>query len=175
LLALGRLHRNKAFDVLLRALADIPDAHLWLAGEGPLAEPLRRLARELGVAARVGFLGWRDDAAALMAAADVLVCPSREEPFGNVIVEAWARRLPVVAAAAAGPKWLVAHEKTGLLVPVDDAAALASAVTRLLADRALAARLIDAGHAAYAAEFTERSVVAGYLALFERTRAQCAA
>lgn len=175
LLALGRLHRNKAFDVLLRAMRDVPDAHLWIAGDGPLGEVLRQLAHDLGVAARVRFLGWRDDAPALMAAADVVVCPSREEPFGNVIVEAWAHRRAVVAAAAAGPAWLVAHERTGLLVPVEDAAALAREVHRLLADRALAARLADAGHAAFREQFSEGTVVARYLALFERTIAQCAA
>jgi glycosyltransferase involved in cell wall biosynthesis len=173
--ALGRLHQNKAFDVLLRALADVPDAHLWLAGDGPLGEALRRLAGELGISERVHFLGWRDDAAALLAAADVLVCPSRDEPFGNVIVEAWAHRVPVVAAAAAGPAWLVAHGRTGLLVPVDDAGALAREIRRVVADRALARTLADAGHADYRDRFTERTVIADYLGLFRSTLARCAA
>jgi glycosyltransferase involved in cell wall biosynthesis len=156
-------------------MAEIPAAHLWLAGEGVLGGQLRHLAKELGILDRVHFLGWRDDAAALMAAADILVCPSREEPFGNVIVEAWARRLPVVAAAAAGPAWLVAHERTGLLFPVDDAAALAREARRLLADRTYAGRLAEAGHAAYLDQFAERSVVTRYLGLFQSSLAQCAA
>ena len=97
LLALGRLHENKGFDTLIRALALLPDHHLWLAGEGPLEESLRRLARETGVEERVRLLGWRADTAALYAACDAFVCPSRHEPFGNIIVEAWAQRVPVVA------------------------------------------------------------------------------
>jgi glycosyltransferase involved in cell wall biosynthesis len=175
LLALGRLHRNKAFDVLLRALPEVPAAHLWLAGDGELRDGLVRLARHLGVADRVAFLGWRDDAAALMAAADVLVCPSRVEPFGNVVVEAWAHGLPVVAAAAAGPAWLIDHERTGLLVAREDAAALAAALRRILADRALGERLAAAGRVAHAEQFSERVVVARYLGLFERALETCAA
>ncbi|HLY58510.1 MAG TPA: glycosyltransferase, partial [Stellaceae bacterium] len=88
LLALGRLHLNKGFDVLLRALAKLPGVWLWLAGEGPEAASLTRLAAVLGVANRVRFLGWRDDSAALMATADLVVCPSRHEPLGNVVIEA---------------------------------------------------------------------------------------
>jgi glycosyltransferase involved in cell wall biosynthesis len=175
LLALGRLHHNKAFDVLLRALSDVPEAYLWLAGDGELRDRLEQLAHHAGVADRVRFLGWRDDAAALMAAADVLVCPSRVEPFGNVVVEAWAHDLPVVAAEAAGPAWLIDHERTGLLVAREDAAALAAALRRILADRALGERLAAAGRAAYAEQFSERVVVARYLGLFERALETCAA
>jgi glycosyltransferase involved in cell wall biosynthesis len=174
-LALGRLHHGKAFDVLLRALPEVPRAHLWLAGEGALRGVLEELARRLGVADRVRFLGWRDDAAALMAAADALVCPSRVEPFGNVIVEAWAHGLPVVAAAAAGPAWLIAHEQTGLLVAREDSAELAAALRRVFADQALAERLGAAGRQAYAERFSERVVVARYLGLFERVLGTCAA
>jgi glycosyltransferase involved in cell wall biosynthesis len=174
-LALGRLHRNKAFDVLLRGMAEIPAAHLWLAGDGALDQELRRLANDLGLAERVHFLGWRDDTAALMATADILVCPSREEPFGNVIVEAWAHRLPVAAAASAGPGWLVTHERTGLLFPVDDAAALAREARRLIADRAFAGRLAEAAYATYLEQFGEGAVIARYLGLFRNSLARCAA
>jgi glycosyltransferase involved in cell wall biosynthesis len=68
LLGLGRLHRDKGFDLLLGALQKLPDAWLWLAGEGPEARRLDKLAAELSVASRVRFLGWRDDVPALMAA-----------------------------------------------------------------------------------------------------------
>ena len=104
---------------------------------------------------------------ALLAACDLLVCPSRHEPLGNVVLEAWAQGRPVVAAAAQGPSALIDEGGTGLLVPRDDAGALAEALARVLADRALAARLAAGGRAAYEAAFTERAVVAGYLQLFE--------
>ncbi len=169
LLALGRLHPNKGFDVLLRALAQIPRARLWLAGEGPERAMLERLAQDLGIAPRVRLIGWRDDPAALMAAADVVVCPSRREPLGNVVIEAWAHGVPVVAAAAAGPGALIRSGETGVLAPIDDADALARAIVHVLnGDRRA---LIEAGRAAYEREFTEPAVVAAYQALFERVAA----
>ena len=88
LLALGRLHKVKAHDVALRALARLPGAWLWIAGAGPREAQLKRLAAELRVADRVRFLGWRDDAPALYRAADVCVFPSRFEPLGNVVIQA---------------------------------------------------------------------------------------
>ena len=165
-LALGRLHPNKGFDVLLTAIRRVPQLYLWLAGEGELRAPLERQARELDIAARVRFLGWRDDASALMAAADFLVCPSRHEPLGNVIIEAWAAGVPVIATMTAGPSVLITHDKTGLLVPADDAGALAIAMRRIVDDEALKARLAAAGHAAYEAEFSEPHVVGLYRDFF---------
>ncbi len=168
LLALGRLHANKGFDVLLSALPQIPRAVLWLGGEGPEEDALKRLAKELGVAGRVHFLGWRRDVAALMAAADIFLCPSRHEPLGNVVIEAWAQRVPVVATASAGPASLIKDRKNGLLVPIEDADALARAVAALLADAPFAKEIAEAGYAAYSADYTEQSVVAQYCAFFDR-------
>ncbi|HWI28271.1 MAG TPA: glycosyltransferase [Stellaceae bacterium] len=167
-LALGRLHPNKAFDMLLSALALVPEVYLWLAGEGELRQTLALQARALGVASRVRFLGWRDDTAALLAACDFLVCPSRREPLGNVVIEAWAASRPVVAVASEGPRALIADDETGLLAPIDDARALAGAMRRVAADGALRERLSAAGRAAYDAEFSEARVVTLYRDFFEQ-------
>jgi glycosyltransferase involved in cell wall biosynthesis len=168
ILALGRLHGNKAFDVLIKAMPAIPGAQLWLAGEGPLRAELEQLAASLGVAGRVRFLGWREDVAALMAAADIFVCPSRHEPLGNVVIEAWAQGLPVVATASEGPRQLITPGLDGLLTPVDDPVALAAAITDVAEDADLAARLGTGGRAAYERDFTEAAVVARYLAFFDK-------
>jgi glycosyltransferase involved in cell wall biosynthesis len=161
-LALGRLHPNKAFDVLIPAMARVPRLHLWLAGEGDERGMLERQAASQGVAGRLHFLGWRDDVAALMASADFLVCPSRHEPLGNVVIEAWAAGLPVIAARSAGPEALLRDGETGLLVPIDDVTGLAAAMERLIDDGGMRARLAAAGRAAYAAGFAEDRVVALY-------------
>ncbi|BBK31062.1 glycosyltransferase involved in cell wall biosynthesis [Stella humosa] len=171
LLAAGRLHRNKAFDVLLAALARLPRATLWLAGEGPERDALTRQAADLGVAARVRFLGWRDDVAALCGAADIFVCPSRHEPLGNVVLEAWARGLPMVAASSQGPAGLIEDGRTGLLVPIDDAEALAAAIDRVLEDPALARDLARAGRAQHDAHFSEAAVVGRYIEFFQQVAA----
>lgn len=157
-LALGRLHRNKAFDILIRALPHLPGVHARIAGEGPERAALTALAAELGVADRVHLLGWRQDTAALLAACDVLVCPSRQEPLGNVVIEGWSARRPVVAAAAEGPTELIEHGQTGLLVPVDDPAALAHAIRDALSDP-MRSCLAQAGRLRYEAHFAEAAVV----------------
>ena len=162
LLALGRLHRNKGFDVLLRALAALPEHWLWIGGEGPLEAELRRLADELGVAGRVRFLGWRDDTAPLFGAADAFVCSSRIEPFGNIVVEAWAARVPLVAARVQGPAALLSDGEDGLLVPPEDAGAMAAAIRRLAGEPALADRLTDAGRPRFEAAYSEPVVVGAY-------------
>ncbi|MCY0959488.1 glycosyltransferase [Streptomyces sp. H27-H5] len=103
----GRLVPGKRFDVLVRAVAALPGAHLLLAGDGPERAALRRLAADLGAQSRIHLLGERDplgDSAdgrtpgipALLAAMDVFVSPSREEAFGLAVVEALAAGLPVL-------------------------------------------------------------------------------
>lgn len=166
LLGMGRLHASKAHDVTLRALARLPDAWLWIAGSGPLEGELKRLAAELGVAERVRWLGWRADAAALYRTADVCVFPSRFEPLGNVVIEAWANGAPVVAARSIGPAALIEDGEDGRLVPVDDAEALAAAVRELIDDRALRYCLIERGRAKAAAEFSPAVVVPQWRTLF---------
>jgi len=167
-LALGRLHPNKGFDVLIEAVARAPGIHLWLAGEGPERAQLETRAQRLGVGSRVRFLGWREDTAALLASADMLVCPSRREPLGNVVIEAWAAGKPVVASASAGPAVLIRDGVTGLLVPVEDADALAGSMTRLAENPTLRAELAAAGRSAHATEFSEGAVVAEYQEFLER-------
>ncbi len=168
LLALGRLHENKAFDVLIRALTLVPGVYLWLAGEGPEREALEALAEKLALMPRIRFLGWRDDAAALFAAADVFVCPSRHEPLGNAVVEAWARNIPVVAARSQGPGALIKDGRNGLLAPVDDGEALARAIRTVLSDADLAARLAAGGYKAFTAAYTEEVAVKKYLKFFKK-------
>jgi glycosyltransferase involved in cell wall biosynthesis len=166
LLVLARLQPAKGIDLAIRALADIPDAVLWIAGDGPLVRDLQQLARDVGVTARVRFLGWRDDRSALLKAATVCLVPSRHEPFGNVVVNAWAHGVPLVAARSQGPGYLIRDGQDGLLVPVDDAPALAAAVRRVIDDRALAGHLAAEGTMRAAAEFSEAAVVRRYLEVF---------
>lgn len=166
LLALGRLHEAKAHDVALEAMTRLPDAWLWIAGSGPQETRLKALADALGVADRVRFLGWRDDASALYRAADACLFPSRYEPLGNVVIQCWAHGLPVAAAASKGPAALIRDGEDGLLVPIDDAQALAEAARRLLDDAGLRARLAGGGAARVARDFSEAAVVAEWRTLF---------
>ncbi len=166
LLALGRLHTKKAHDILFRAMVSVPETYLLLAGEGPIHSELEKLANGLGIASRVRFLGWRRDADRLFAAADICVMPSRFEPLGNVVLEAWAHRTPLIAARATGPEWLVEDERDGLLFPVDDVDALAAGLKRLLSDPGLGRRLVTGGHKRFLRDFSRQAVVEQYLRFF---------
>lgn len=155
IVALGRLVERKGVDVVVRALAELPDAELVVAGgparaeldRDPEALRLRALARELGVAERVELLGRvdHDDAAALLATADVVACTPWYEPFGMVPLEAMACARPVVGSAVGGLLDSIEDGVTGLHVPPRDVAGTAAALRTLLADPELAARMGRAG------------------------------
>ena len=160
--ACGRLHPNKGFDVLLRAFKDVPDAHLWLAGDGPLRQALRSLCAELGLDHRVRFLGWQASVNPHLRAADLFVCPSRHEPHGNIVLEAWAHGCPLVAAATDGPAELVEHGVTGWLTRNEDAGDLARGIKALLRDRDRAAGLAQAGAERYRQRFAKTRILDQY-------------
>ena len=162
---MGRLHGNKAFDVLITALARLPGVHAALAGDGPERAALAAQACGLGVAERVHFLGWRREQAGLRAACAMLCCPSRQVPLGTVVREGCSAGFPGVAAAAAGPSELIRAGETGLLVPPEDPDALAAALGSVLADRALADRLGAAGRAEYEAVHAVGPVLGRWRAL----------
>ncbi len=161
--ALGRLHPNKAFDVLLEAIVRVPSVYLWIAGEGPLRDELEKKAEFHAVKPRTRFLGWREDTPAILASADLFVCPSRHEPLGNVVIEAWAQGVPVVAADSYGPGTLIEQRETGILVPVDDAKTMGLAIRSLLEDDKLRNRIARQGNKAYKKDFTEKIVVGQYM------------
>jgi glycosyltransferase involved in cell wall biosynthesis len=162
LLVLARLHPVKGIDTFLRALAAVPGPFAWIAGDGPERGTYERQCQQLGLSGRVRFLGWRNDRKALLEACDIVVLPSRYEPFGTVILEAWAMRRPLVATRADGARQYVRDGETGLLCGIDDVAGLAGCLRRVADDAALRARLAEAGHRRYSAEFT-RDIVLGRL------------
>ena len=168
ILAMGRLHENKAFDVLLEAVSRVPNVYLWLAGDGPLREVLETQAEKLGIKSRIRFLGWRNDPEKLYAAADMFVCPSRHEPLGNVIIESWAQRIPVIAADSLGPKDLICHGENGLLFSIDDVMGLVQGIKHLIEDNALKEKLVFKANQDFAETFTESIVVAKYRKFFDK-------
>ncbi|MBF9037093.1 glycosyltransferase [Rhodobacterales bacterium LSUCC0387] len=163
----GRFIHRKGFDTLIRAFAQVDGAYLWLAGEGEKRPALEALARDLGVMDRVRFLGWVEEPMHLVASADAYVMPSRHEPLGNVILEAWRSATPVVATRSEGPSWFCQDGKDALLVDIDDVDAMAQALLRLQAKPDLAAQLVAAGQAQLSEKFTKSRVLAQYLALID--------
>lgn len=169
LVALGRLHEAKAFDTLITAIEKLPDeVHLWIAGEGPERNILEKLIIDLGVEDRVTLLGWRDDRADLFAAADICVFPSRFEPFGTVFVQAWAHKIPLITTAADGPRQFVRNDEDGLIVPIDDAEALAKAILRLKDDQDLQKLFINKGFERYKNEFSTQTTLKSYMDFYQK-------
>jgi glycosyltransferase involved in cell wall biosynthesis len=132
-------------DSFRSVLHDAPDAWLMLAGDGELRAPLEAQARDLGIEKHVTFLGARLDVAELFAAMDVYCLPSHFEGMPLSLFEAMAARRPIVATSVVGIRDLLVDGVNGLLVPPDDAAALARTLLRLRREPELAAALVESG------------------------------
>jgi glycosyltransferase involved in cell wall biosynthesis len=168
---IARLCDVKGQRELIEALPSLPEARLVLAGidqeqGGAFQAGLERDAERLGVRDRVVFAGHRDDGARLLDSLDVFVLPSWTEGLPLVVLEAMARRRPVVATPVGGTAEVVADGETGLLVPPRDPHALAAAIRRLLDDADLRRRMGEAGYervrTRFSAEAMERRVLEIY-------------
>ncbi len=168
LLSLSRLHTKKGLDVLLNAMMQLPEAYLWIAGSGPLERELKQQTKSLNIENRVRFLGWRNDREALLETCDICVFPSRYEPFGAVVIEAWATEKPLVTAKAAGPKAYVQNEENGLIVEIDDVDALAHAIRRVIDDKELRENIIKNGKKDYDENFTKEVFKRNVIELYNR-------
>jgi len=159
LLCVARLIPIKGHIVLLRAFAEakrhLPELELDIAGRGPLEPALRALARELGVADSVRFVGYVAPVADAIERCAIVVVPSLGEGFGMVALEAMERARPVIAAEIGGLGELVQHGKTGLLVAPGDHAPLCDAILELAGDLPRAAEMGRAGRERALAHFPQ--------------------
>ena len=174
LLAVGRLSYYKGFDVLMRALVQVPQAQLLLIGSGECDAALRALTRELGIESRVRFAGHIGDAelASAYAQADAFCLPSidRAEAFGLVLLEAMRAGLPIIASniRGSGVTYVVRDGETGVLVAPSDAATLGSAIEKFASDPNLRQRLGAAGRQRWQEEFTLRRSAQQIAQLYEQ-------
>ena len=167
--SVGRLIAHKNHALAIRALTRLPGVSLAIVGEGPLAGELRREAVALGVSDRVVLAGLRNDARALMGAADAVCFSSISEGLPLVALEALAAGKPLVATDVRGLHELLSDGEDALLVPAGDAASLSAALARTLDDMDLARKLAEGGRRT-ASKYSEQAMVAAYLDLYERWR-----
>lgn len=169
LLFVGRLAPQKGVDVLLRSLATLDRGwRLRIAGDGPERGRLGYLTKELGLEERVEFLGWiqRDDLPSLYQSADVFVFPSYDEGMPNVVLEALASGLPIVATKIAGNDQLVLQSENGFLVPAGDSAAFADALRVVTNDRGLRRSMAARSRALAVDEFSWARAAEAYETYF---------
>jgi len=163
MMAVGRLDRQKGFDLLIDAFAKIaasfPKWNVVILGEGLERENLTRLIEEKELQNRVTLAGWTADPESEMHKSDLFVLSSRFEGFPNVLLEAMACGLPVIACdCPSGPKQIVRHEIDGLVVPSEDITALSAAMERMVSDEAFRKSCAERS-----AEIVERYSVKNFL------------
>ena len=176
LLTIGRLVREKGFDVAIEAMAlvlgQFPGARLIIAGDGPERQALEGQTNRLGIASQVEFAGWvgREGIADLINRASMVLMPSRwEEAFGLVALEAMQMARPVVATRVGGLPEVVADGTSGILVPKENSEAMAHAVTRLLADPALARNMGANGRELAQRKFSFGRFITDHERLYDKT------
>lgn len=171
LLSVGRLRHQKGHEVLLRAMPEVlkefPRAQLLIAGDGVLRQELEAQAAALNVYANVKFLGMRKDVPILLSLADVFVFPSRFEGMPNAVLEAMSMGRPVIATSVQGVDELIQDEVNGLLVPMEDSAALSQAILCLLSDPAKRQQLGNAARARIESEYTVERMCRQYEQLLQ--------
>ena len=169
----GRIFRGKGQEALVRAMPTVlrqaaqarllivgGDDRVANAGGGSHADELKTLVSDLGIGHAVSFIGHVRDIAGVLAACDIFALPSFEEPFGLVYLEAMAMRRPVVALLSGGAPEVVEDGRSGILVPERDDAALAAALSALIRDPALRARLGAEGRVQVETKFTPERLAA---------------
>ena len=165
--SIGRLDGQKAYDVLVRALPQLPDVTAVVIGEGEERGPLVELAGSLGVAERMLLPGWSDEPRRHLRTFDVFVLPSRVEGLPLVLIEAMLAGVPVVATDVGSVAEAVVDGSTGLLVPPEDPDALAAAIASLLRDPGLRREMGVRARERAIELFTADAMAARYEALYD--------
>lgn len=169
----GRFVKVKGHATLLAAFARLPAEiagrrpRLILLGDGPLRTDLEAQARALGIIDRIVWAGWQHEPAQWFHLADAVVFPSRdEETLGNVVLEAWAYRKPLVATAFRGAREIARHGEDSWIVPCDDPEALAAGIEGLLGDAAVRNAFVAQGVRRVTDDFGEAAILVRYQALY---------
>ncbi|MCM0083369.1 glycosyltransferase [Geomonas sp. Red32] len=174
--SVGTLKKEKNQLMLLKAVSELvrsgfrTEFELWLVGDGPDRGELEAFVEKEKLSGRVRFLGRREDIPALLAESSVLVSTSKAEHEGlsNVILEAMASALPVIATRSVGTGEVVVEGKTGYLVPEDDVFALCNRLKALLQDASLSRRMGDAGRALVTERYSIAAMIASYEEEYQR-------
>ena len=168
-LLLGRLHEGKGFDIALFALNMLPqNVHMLIVGEGPEHGRLLDAVHADGQGHRAHFAGWIDNTSPFFAAADSFLLPSRNQSSCNVILEAWAHKLPVICTDIPAVKALVTPGENAVVIPPEDDVAVGKALQALVDDKELRLKLAQKGNKHVHDAYSQKIVMQAYDKLYRQ-------
>ena len=166
ILGLGRFHDNKGFDILIKAVARLPGHYLWLVGSGKLKNYYISLAQKHNLIDRFRIIDWQKNVSEIYNTADILVCSSRIEPLGNIILEGWAHKIPVIASDIMGPGKLIDNKINGLKFSLGDSEQLLGCLKKISEDEELRNKIVKNGYTEYLNNFSKEKVMKKFLNFF---------
>ena len=168
IICLGRFHKNKGIDILLKAMTYISDYDLWIIGRGEEKKLYDQIIRQYKLEKKVYFHDWTDNISKYLNASNILICPSRHEPFGNVIIEAWAHKIPVIVSETGGPKVIVKNNFNGLKFKNEDMFDLLKKIKLIKNNINLRKKITLNGFQEFKAKYAEHLIIDKYIKFFQK-------
>ncbi len=168
LLAMGRFHENKGFDILIKSMTFLPDYKLLLVGNGSLKDHYINLINTLNLKNRIKIYEWTDNISSFLNSSSMLICPSRHEPFGNIIIDAWAHHVPVISSDIGGPNKLIKDKINGLKFEKNNVFNLVKKIKEISNNEKLKKKIINNAYHEYNSRFTEKKIIKEYISFFRK-------
>ena len=171
---MGRFHENKAIDILIKSMPFLPSFKLIIVGNGLLENSYRLLINKLNLSDRIKIYKWSNDISNFLTNASMLICPSRHEPFGNIVIDGWAHQIPVVVSNVGGPGSIVKHRYNGLKFEKDNIFDLVNKIKMLSSDESLKKKVTANGFKLFKSKYSEKVIVTKYIGFFNKICKLCA-
>lgn len=165
----ARLHSVKGLDTAIEALKRLPENFVYLiVGNGPEEENLRSLAKKLNIEDRVIFAGWQNNITPYCYISDIFIVPSRHEPFGSVLLEAWSHQLPLITSDSQGARAITRHQETCFIFRKNNVQELTTAILAVESNVELKEMLIKQGYDELIKKYTAKPVLDCYIATYTK-------
>ena len=164
---MGRFHENKGFDILIKSMTFLPDYKLLLVGNGSLKDHYINLINTLNLKNRIKIYEWTDNISSFHNSSSMLICPSRHEPFGNIIIDAWAHHVPVISSDI-GPNKLIKDKINGLKFEKNNVFNLVKKIKEISNNEKLKKKIINNAYHEYNSRFTEKKIIKEYISFFRK-------
>ncbi len=168
ILCFGRFHKNKGIEILIKSMKFLPNYKLWIIGSGKLYDSYITLIKKLKLNDTVKIFDWTDNISQFLNVGNVLVCPSIHEPFGNIILDGWSHKIPVIASDIGGPSVLIKEGYNGLKFQKGDCKELAIKLEKLLKNQKLCLKLATNGFKTFKKYYSEDIITQKYINFFRK-------